>query len=481
MWRDPHVISSVILITHWLIALVLSFRVITHRLPIGVSLAWLTVILALPYAGAITYYIFGSKRFDKDRIIRQEAVWNSTKTVFDFWQDHPKYCVSTVGKGEAVFRQALGAIGAPALTGNTLSLLNQSHNIFDALIKDINAAEVSCKLLFYIWLEGGQVEAVQNALIRASERGVRCKVLVDAVGSKDFLESLSFTTLKSAGIEVTPALPRSIWRRADLRNHRKIAVIDDKVGYVGSLNMADPADFKKSAGVGQWVDAVVRIEGPAINMLATVFDQDWALETKQSFDPPKFHEIVASAKNTHSSTIQVVPSGPIIFPDAIRELLLTALYSASTSVTISTPYFVPDDAILTALISLARRGVEVTLILPEKNDSVLVRYASAASFDYLISAGVRIALFQSGLLHTKSMVVDNELTIFGSVNLDMRSFWLNFEISLFVYDHNFASEIKKLQNDYLEQSVFVDEDEWNRRSAYKVFMGNAIRLVGPLL
>jgi len=372
-------------------------------------------------------------------------------------------------------------MGIPALDGNHIVLLHDYESVFDAWVNEIDGAKESCRLAFYIWHEGGRADDVMEALGRARARGVRCRVLVDAMGSKLFLKGKRVRALRAADIEVVAALPSSFRRRADLRYHRKIVVIDDQSGYAGSQNLVDPRFFKQESGVGPWVDAVVRIEGPAVALLANIFELDWRIEAGAAFEAPRSWPGSQQEDLPNGALLQVVPSGPAPYPDAIRQLLLTAIYSAQRTLTLTTPYFVPDEAILTALLSAALRGVEVILIVPEKNDSFLVRHASAAHFDDLMGAGARIALFQGGLLHTKSMVIDGTISLFGSVNLDMRSFWLNFEISLFVYDPKFTLRILELQQDYLTHSVFLDPDDWRKRPARRRFLDNAVRLIGPLL
>jgi cardiolipin synthase len=230
--------------------------------------------------------------------------------------------------------------------------------------------------------------------------------------------------------------------------------------------------------VGEWVDAVVRIEGPAVSQLGTMFEVDWSLETGTPFAPPAPTDTDAASEG---ALVQVVASGPTPRPDVVRQLLLTSIYAARQRLTITTPYFVPDDAVATALASAALAGVEVTLVVPERNDSFLVRYASAANFDDLLAAGVRIALYGGGLLHTKSMVVDGDVTLFGSVNMDMRSLRLNFEDSIIVYDPDFASEILGLQDYYLRSSRLLTASAWQARLRKTRLLEDAVRLAGPLL
>ncbi|MGE9266919.1 MAG: cardiolipin synthase, partial [Verrucomicrobiales bacterium] len=384
---------------------------------------------------------------------------------------------------KAVQSYAEQVLGFPVIGGNEIELIDNYAEMFDRIVADIDQAEKSCQLCFYIWFTGGRAEDVFDALIRAAKRGVCCRALADGIGSKKFLKSERARELREAGIELTTALPvgllRSFFVRRDLRNHRKLVLIDDRIAYTGSQNLVDPRYFKKEAGVGSWIDALVRVTGPATVALDAVFELDWMVETGDNCTLPELEEVPQTDHEKAPS--QVVPSGPDREPQAIHQLLLTSLYAAEEEIVMTTPYFVPDAAILTALYSAARRGVRVNLIVPKQNDSFLVRYASVAHFDELLSAGVTISLFEGGLLHTKSLLIDNKLSIFGSVNLDMRSLWLNFEISLFIYDHAFAFQLHSLQQKYLASCETLHLNEWRERPAHQRFLEDTIRLTSPLL
>jgi cardiolipin synthase len=480
-----HIISTTILITHWLIVVGLSIRVIMQRRPVGVSMAWLAVIFSVPFVGVAVYLLFGEKRLGRRRAMRINA------SIVDVanWQKalnaHYDPAVARIDTSAApLLHHAERVLGFKAVSGNDIELLIDFQSIFDCIIADIDAAQNTVHLCFYIWQEGGRANDVVDALIRASRRGVQCRVLADAMGSKAFLEGEPVGRLRDAGVNITAALPtgvlRTFFTRADLRNHRKIAVIDDRVAYAGSQNMVDPRFFKQASGVGEWVDAMARITGTAAASLDGVFRLDWSVETEAAFEPPSV-VFADGTSESPGSVIQIVPSGPDLQPEAIHQLLLMAIYAARHELVMTTPYFVPDESILTALLSAALRGVAVTLIVPARNDSVLVRHASVAHFDDLMSAGVQIALFNGGLLHTKSLTIDGAMSVFGSVNLDMRSLWLDFEISLFVCDRDFTGCLRSLQDTYLRNSDRLDLDTWRRRPAWRRFTENTCRLLGPLL
>ena len=482
---NPHIISTVILIAHWLIVIGLSVRVIMRRPPVGVSLAWLAVIFSVPLIGASVYLLFGEKRLGRSRSRRiKDSMVDVSRWKKALRGDYDVTFERTDSWVKPFIHYTERVLGFPVLQGNDIELLCNPKSIFDHIINDIHSAQNTVHLSFYIWHSAGRMTDVVDTLIHAVQRGVQCRILVDAVGSKEFLESGVADRLREAGVTVTPALPvgvlSTLVARTDLRNHRKIAVIDDRVAYAGSQNLVDPEFFKQESGVGTWVDAMVRITGPAAATLDSVFQLDWSVETGAAFEAPY---LVTTDGTTAPSgaEIQIVPSGPDLQPEAIHQLLLMAIYAARHELVITTPYFVPDESILTALLTAALRGVAVTLIVPAHNDSILVRHASVAHFDDLMSAGVEIALYKGGLLHTKSLTIDGEISVFGSVNLDMRSLWLNFEISLIVYDRDYTSRLRALQDTYLKESDRLDLHSWRHRSAWRRFTENTFRLLGPLL
>ncbi|MCG6965010.1 MAG: cardiolipin synthase [Chromatiaceae bacterium] len=478
------IFSTFVLIVHWLIVAGLSIRVIMRRSPVGVALAWLSVIASAPFVGAGAYLLLGERRLGARRAARITANIGSLKQWQARLRDNLDPASVQVDVATEPMRQhAEHVLGYPILPGNRIELLDNFRTVFDAMITDIDSAHSRCHLCFYIWHDGGRVADLIEALVRAARRGVQCRALADAMGSKAFLKDAQARRLRDAGVELTAALPtgllRALFVRQDLRNHRKILVIDDRVAYTGSQNLVDPRFFKQNVGVGEWVDAIARITGPTAAALDSVFELDWSVEIGREYEQPR--AIEHAARPSAGSMIQVVPSGQDLRPQAIHQLLLTAIYSARRELVMTTPYFVPDDSMLTALLSAALRGVAVTLIVPARNDSVLVRYASVAHFDDLMSAGVNIALFKGGLLHTKSLAIDGEFSVFGSVNLDMRSLWLNFEISLFVYDAAFTQQLSALQHNYLANSDLLDPEAWRRRPAWRRFTENALRLLGPIL
>ena len=247
------------------------------------------------------------------------------------------------------------------------------------------------------------------------------------------------------------------------------------------MNLVDPRYFKHGAHVGQWVDAMVRLEGSVVAPLAMTMIGDWMLETAEPIET-----IIASAElglmgPKGTEDMQVIPSGPGEGDDGLLQMLLAVINSAREELVLTTPYFVPDDSMLRALRGAAGRGVCVDMILPERVDSLLTRYASRSYYDELLDIGVRIHLYQKGLLHTKSITADRRISMFGTVNLDMRSLWLNYEVALFVYGKAFAEQLHALQQSYLQDCRQLDPRQWSQRSRGARFLENTLRLVGPVL
>jgi cardiolipin synthase len=476
---------SVLTIAHVAVAGGVVYHVLTHHRRPGVALAWIFLAVLVPFLGALLYLMFGQRRLGRRWMRRAEEL----RPLFERWvQALPAAAVldpSVLAPAAAAMaRLARSASGVPVLSGNRLRLLSDSASILEGLTADVEAARESIQMEFYIWQGGGLVDGLLDALAAASRRGVRVRCAMDALGSAAFLRGPAPARLRAAGVEVVQMLPVSAWRaffvRLDLRDHRKIAVIDDRVAWTGSMNVVDPRFFKQDAGVGEWVDAMVRIEGPVAWVLDAVSTAMIGLHMAAGTAPVSPPPPVEGSR-PGAASVQVFPSGPSPAADRFEMVLLQAVYSARRYVFLSTPYFVPEPALQEAMCTAALRGVEVVIILPKKNDSRLVQYASAAHFDALLAAGVRILLFGGGLLHTKTSVVDGEGAIFGTANYDERSFLLNFEVSLLIYDSAFAGELAELCRAYERRSERLSAEAWRSRPGWRRIAENAADLAAPLL
>ncbi|MEY3418740.1 MAG: Phospholipase D/Transphosphatidylase, partial [Pseudomonadota bacterium] len=430
-------------IAHAIIVILFGFRLISVRRPVGVVLAWFLIVILFPLIGISLYILIGERPVGRKltrKIIRMDKEYAAITEAMRKRYQADRQLLPTEGRALSLLAESMN--GSPVIAGNQIELFTSSLKILQYFIDEINQAKKTLHLEFYIWALGGDADRVGDALIAAAQRGVACKVLLDSLGSKDWFKSTWPSRFRKAGIEVTEALPIQVgrfqFRRADLRLHRKIFVIDNTIVWTGSMNMVDPRTFKQDSGVGEWVDAMVRIEGPVASQFELTFSFDW------SVDNPKI---------THFT--EVLPaSSPSEGKVLAQEF--SAIMDAREELTITTPYFGPDDGLIQALMAAAGRGVNVTLIVPKLNDSTLVAWSSRSFYADLMSAGVNIAEFHGGLLHTKSLLIDKRVAIFGSVNFDQRSLRLNFEISLIVYNDEFCAKLETLIDSYLAQSDMVN-------------------------
>jgi len=480
-------ITLLLVFLHAVIIILVSFRVITKRRSASISLAWLSVIYTLPFAGVIVYLIFGELYLGKKRVQRAAAMFDPF--ILRINQCAAPYLVPDDADNRSLvtpLRELIyGRFQMPAVTGNQLTLLTSPHYILEQIIADINAAKQVVYFEFYIWAVGGKADLVASALIDAAKRGVDCRVMLDSVGSSAFFKSRWPRLFKQAGIHLIEVLPvgpmRIFFHRQDLRMHRKLIAIDSQVGYTGSMNLVDPSIFKQDAGVGEWVDIMIRMQGPIIPITGLLLEWDWEMETGDSLVSTTLSNCRDSTVFDECSHVQVIPSGPYVDDDNIHQVLVSAIYSAQKSLILTTPYFVPDEALQAALKTASARGVKVQIILPEKNDSRMVDYACKGFFDELLACGVEIYQYQHGLLHTKSMLVDNELCLVGTVNLDKRSFWLNFEVTLLIDKSPFINELYQLQLSYIAHSHKLCLTQWRQRSRFQRFLESLFYLFNPLL
>lgn len=473
------------LIIYWTTTAAITIRIITKRRAIGVSLAWMMLIFVLPFVGVVAYLMFGELNLGRQRAARARQMFEPYsqwfKRLHHWRQYHPQ---SLSRYSETITSLCEQRMGIPALADNMLQLLDTPQSIMDALIRDIHAAQHQIHMEFYIWYPGGMADDVANALIQAAKRGVTVRVLLDTAGSRTFFNSHWPETLRHSGIQVAKALPvspfRILFQRIDLRLHRKIVVVDNEVAYTGSMNLVDPSYFKQDAGVGQWIDVMIRLTGANVPVLNCIHAWDWEAETseRQLPSPPVLDP---HTQIDIKDIVQVIPSGPGMPEAMIQQVLLQSIYQARQRIVITTPYFVPSENLMFALVSAAQRGVEVDIIIPDKNDSMMVEWASRSFFGELLRAGVNIHRFKGGLLHTKSVVIDERHCLIGTVNLDMRSLWLNFEVTLAVDDQQFTQQLNQLQQQYLADSSAIDVNVWMKRKFHQRFIEQFFYWFSPLL
>jgi cardiolipin synthase len=447
-----------------------------------VAMAWIVAVMAIPVAGLVTYFLVGESNFGNRRAARHARILAEVDRPERHAHRDPRSSEAALASDQAqLARMAESVSHGPVLAGNLVDLSGDSAANVEAMARDIEAARSHAHLLTYIYLLDAAGARIARALLSAARRGVEVRLLVDGVGSKDFLRSELRRTLEAGGVRVAAALPVTLFRmafaRLDIRNHRKLLVVDGEIAWVGSQNIAE-ASFAPKARYAPWVDCMLRIRGPLVRELQLVFVEDWYMEREEDLDamleiePPFEPEGVAA---------QAVATGPNFRNDAMASLLQASVHLARGEIVLTTPYFVPDLAMQSALAVAARRGVRVHLVVPRRNDSWLVQRASRAFYDELLDAGVTIHEFTGGLLHAKTLVVDDLASVVTSANLDRRSFEINFEMGVLVYDAAFCARLRALQQSYIDRSVPVDRQAWESRPLGRRLAESAAGLLSPLL
>ncbi|AKZ65850.1 cardiolipin synthase [Candidatus Palibaumannia cicadellinicola] len=480
------IINGLLVLSYWLSIAYITLRILIKRRTVPSAMAWLLVIYILPLVGILIYLLLGELKIGKLRYERNKAVY----PYLTKWIDHIKGDQHIFSKENSYVASSLFQLcekrqGISGLRCHQIQLLNNTNDIIKSLIRDINLAQRNIEMVFYIWQTGGIIDKVAEALMAAARRGVVCRLMLDSAGSVHFFSSQYPALMRDAGVKVVEALNVSLvrlfLRRMDLRQHRKMVLIDNYISYTGSMNMVDPLFFKKKANVGQWIDIMTRMEGPVTIAMGLIYYRDWEVETGERIKPTIKNILPFQYSSSYIQTIQVIASGPGFPEGVIHQALLIAIYAAREQLVITTPYLVPSDDLLHAICTAAQRGVKVHILIPRKNDSMLVGWASRSYFSELLEAGVLIHQFYGGLLHTKSMLVDGQLSLFGTVNLDMRSLWLNFEITLVIDAKNFACDLARVQEDYIANSKLIDVQLWLKRPYWQRIIERLFYFFSPLL
>ena len=470
---------------HFLIQAGLIVRVLLrrHRDPAS-RIAWIVVILALPVVGMVAYLLLGETNIGRKRVARMKRVIADLPDI----TNTPGFDVPAVQPGIhenhlPLFKVGRSISGFEPVGGNHAHLMADSNAAIDAMVADIDKATDHVHLIFYIWMPDNNGKKVADALKRAVARGVICRAMVDDLGSRLLIKSDMWTEMDAAGVKLGRALQignpltRIFYGRIDLRNHRKILVIDNKITYCGSQNCADP-EFLTKAKYAPWVDAVMRFTGPIVRQNQHIFAADWMAYYDEDIRDLLLEPLQPPEPGFPA---QVVASGPTARHSAAPEMFETLMYSAQRELFITTPYYVPIGSIQAALCAAANRGVDTTIIFPARNDDFAVGATSRSYYEDLLEAGVKIHEFGAGLLHTKSMTVDGEVTLIGSANMDRRSFDLNYENNILLCDPAVTAEMRGRQEAYLAECRQVSAEEVAAWSWRMRLWHNALAIVGPVL
>ena len=475
---------TVLAIGHGLLVIGFTIRILLRDdLSPPARLAWFIVLNIMPYLGTAVYFLFGEVDIGHRESNRHKQIFEEIRKSAGGLTGSHQISEKLIDQAYSpAFRYAASINGFHAMPGNTAELMGNADATLRRMIEDIDAATDHVHVLYYIWLDDNTGTALSDALIRAAARGVTCRAMADGLGSRKLVASPLWQRMKDAGVHMAVSMPLDnpiriiLTSRIDMRNHRKITVIDGCVTYCGSRNSADP-EFRPKPKYAPWVDIMLRFKGPVVAQNQQLFMSDWMAATGEKLDAMTGDHTT----DTKGFPASVVGDGPTIRRGATPQLFSSLVSCARSDITISTPYFVPDATLFEALCSAAHRGVKVTLILPARNDSWVVAAASHSYYRRLLEAGCHIHEFYGGLLHAKTFTMDGKILIVGSTNLDLRSFDLNYENNILLQDRSMTLEVWKRQQDYIASSHAVELADVVAWSARRRIWNNVVATVGPIL
>jgi cardiolipin synthase len=458
-----------------LVAVTASSHVVLHKRDVRAALGWVGLIAFAPFVGAVAYLIFGVNR------IRRRAQALRLPEVRARPEDRPP--PPPLPKGAEHLRPLIELANAvvrrPLVAGNSVRLLHGGGAAYPAMLEAIDRAERSITLCTYIFDKGLVGDAFVGALARAHERSVQVRVLIDAVGVR-YRWPPVHRRLGQLGVRTALFLPRlsPVWLPfVNLRNHRKILVVDGRIGFTGGMNIRD--DFAPREGrPPPSEDLHARVEGPVVGHLQSAFAEDWLFTTGEELGGPAFFPPAASAGPV---LCRGIPDGPDEDFETIRWVLLGAIAAARSRIRIVTPYFLPDPALITALNVAAMRGVEVEVVLPEAGNLPLVQWAQSAQLWQVLDRGCRVFLTPPPFDHTKAMTVDGVWSLFGSANWDPRSLRLNFELDVEAFGPEVATALDALSDARLVTSRQVSLVDMDRRPVLLRLRDGVARLLSPYL
>lgn len=448
------------------------------------TLAWILVIVFLPGVGLLFYFFFG-RRFQKKRIFREKNK-DEHRSFFARWQEHRPMLEQNLAQLDAELGELASVyrflynenISAP-LMNNYVKLLINGEKKFPELFKEIKQAKHHIHLEYYIYEEGGIGTELLELLLLKVREGVKVRLLVDDFGSSKLKKERIL--MHEGGVDFVRFLPVRFASISDsnYRNHRKVAIIDGDLAFIGGINISDRY-INNGENRIYWRDTAVKIEGQSVFLLQFQFWLTWHFSEGA---PYKLSEdyLVENIQNKGNSTVSFALSDPGSPAPYTMEAILLAISRAKHSIQICTPYFVPTDQISTALQVAAASGIKVELLMPRNSDSFIVHHASFSFLKPLLKRGVSVYLYEKGFMHAKTVCIDNKLAFVGTVNIDIRSFYINFEITSIIYDLKVCEELSSQFEEDKKVSLLVNIDFWKKRSVWARGLDSVCRLLAPLL
>jgi len=449
------------------------------------TLGWLLVLLLLPFIGMVLFLMFGlnRRRYKFSRLQRSPRVRKYLERVAEFYQTFDRQLNQfppELKRFSKLSRLLVKNANLLPYNGNKVQLLRNGPDTFEAMLADMEQAQHFIHLQFYIFEEGELAGRMATLFERKIREGVEVRLLFDGIGSRQ-LSRRFLRRLREMGVRLFGFLPLKVgWivTTVNYRNHRKITVIDGKIGYTGGINVSDKY-LKGDPNLGIWHDMHLRLEGPVVNSLQSIFSIDWQFASRS--EALLQAEYNVQPQPAGPSTVQLVAGGPDSDYPAIRQQYFNMINEANAYVYIINPYVIPGEAILEALKTAALSGVDVRLLVPEKSDNVVVKWSIRSYFQELLESEVRIFLYPDGFLHSKVMIADNVLASVGTANLDFRSFEQNFEVNAVLYDRQVARQLQAYFLEYQAESRELLLDEHLQRPWDHRLLEAVAKLFSPIL
>jgi cardiolipin synthase len=448
------------------------------------SLAWIAVLALVPVLGMAVYVLFGRnwrkrKMFGRKEILDEKWVETIYEQQFSRLSDPALVATPEIENNTGTIRLMLGNSRALLAVHNRVTILQNGKATFASLYEALKGATRSIHLEYYIFENDRIGRQVESIIKKKAREGVEVRLIYDGVGTL-WTEGSIFRRLRRAGVQVECFMPVAFpWltSRVNYRNHRKIAVIDGCVAYTGGINVAER--YLVGTRLGRWRDIHLRIEGEAVKMLQSVFITDWQFvrPKEQLRADDSFHD----TDITDICPVQIAVSGPDSDWSTIMQAFFSAITKAREKILISTPYFTPNSALLTALKVAALSGIDVRLLIPGRSDSRVAYWATRSYVQELLEAGIKVYMYQGGFNHSKLVIIDGEFSSVGSANMDTRSFEDNFELSALIYDRAVAARLEAGYEADLRSSRPVTLEEWEARSDWNGALESLARLLSPVL
>ncbi|KAF0467249.1 cardiolipin synthase [Pediococcus pentosaceus] len=470
-------------IVFYLINIIIALTIaLMEKRDISAAWAWLFVMLLLPGIGFIIYLFFGWKLNQRQIFDLKAQKRLGISDMAEYQKRNPKNkpTLDTNLENDLV-QMFLNTDNAILTTKNDLKIFTDGHEKFNSLFEDLKKAKHHINIEYFTIYDDQLGKKLRKILVQKAREGVQVRVLYDLFGSKGSKQKF-FKELIQAGGEVTPFMKSKLGYysfRINFRNHRKIVVIDGSVGYIGGFNIGDQY-LGRNKRFGNWRDTHLRLEGSVVLQLQSRFFMDWNASAKRQ--KVQFSLDYFPQSNVQNNIpMQIVSSGPENDVQKIKQGYIKMIMGAKHSIWIETPYFIPDDALMEALLIAIRSGIEVRIVIPQMPDHPFVYRATEYYVQQLLKAGALIYSYQNGFMHAKTIVVDNMITSVGSANWDIRSFKLNFEANAFMYDPKVAEQIIATIKNDLKDARELDEEYFKQQSSWKKFRQLASRLISPIL